>query len=37
LETANGFTVEQSMRQIKANYRSNDEKYLEKFEDFLED
>ena len=36
-ETANGFTVEQSMRQIKANYRSNDEKYLEKFEDFLED
>ncbi len=35
--TADNFTVEQSMRQIKANYRSNDEQYLEKFEDFLED
>jgi DNA-directed RNA polymerase subunit beta' len=35
--TADNFTVEQSMRQIRANYRSNDEQYLEKFEDFLED
>jgi len=37
IATADGFSVEQSMRQIRANYRSNDEQYLEKFEDFLED
>ncbi|MBM3909806.1 MAG: DNA-directed RNA polymerase subunit beta', partial [Firmicutes bacterium] len=35
--TTETFSVEQSMRQIRANYRSNDEQYLEKFEDFLED
>jgi len=32
-----GFSVENTMRQIKANYRSNDEQWLEKFEDFLDD
>jgi DNA-directed RNA polymerase subunit beta' len=31
------FTVEGSMRQIKANYRSSDEQWMEKFEDFLDD
>jgi DNA-directed RNA polymerase subunit beta' len=36
-ENVKAFSVEQSMRQIRANYRSSDEQYLEKFEDFLED
>jgi DNA-directed RNA polymerase subunit beta' len=31
------FSVETSMRQIKANYRSSDEQWMEKFEDFLDD
>ncbi len=31
------FSVENTMRQIKANYRANDEQWLEKFEDFLDD
>jgi DNA-directed RNA polymerase subunit beta' len=36
-DNLSGFSVEQSMRTIRANYRSSDEQYLEKFEDYLED
>jgi DNA-directed RNA polymerase subunit beta' len=36
-DALSAFSVEQSMRNIRANYRSSDEQYLEKFEDYLED
>jgi len=36
-ERIENFSVEDSMRQIKANYRSSDEQWMEKFEDFLDD
>ena len=31
------FSVEESMRRIKANYRASDEQWMEKFDDFLDD
>jgi DNA-directed RNA polymerase subunit beta' len=36
-ERVEEFSVEESMRRIKANYRSSDEQWMEKFDDFLDD